>query len=223
MLQTFADSSAADAISTSTAAPAVDQAASWARTTAPPRADAQTVPPDFQTPLVLGVGGPSRGEPTADGWSKGSAVPSTVTTPVPVVAAAPAAPIPAPRTASAPVIWPASGPITSYFGPSHPLGIDIGLNSGTPLRAVANGRIAFAGGDACCSYGYYVDIDHGNGVMTRYGHMLYVPALPVGTPVRQGDIIGLSGNTGFSTGPHVHFEVRLNGRVVDPLLVLPGS
>src|SRR5206468_2495941 len=100
------------------------------------------------------------------------------------------------------VAWPLTGPITSYFGPTHPLGIDVGVPMNTPIRAMAAGRIAFVGGDPCCSYGYYVDIDHGGGVMTRYGHMSYLPALQIGQPVQLGDIIGLSGSTGFSTGPH---------------------
>jgi len=119
-------------------------------------------------------------------------------------------------------IWPVTGPITSFFGPSHPLGIDIGVNTGTPIRAMAAGVVTFAGGDPCCSYGYYVDIDHGNGVTTRYGHMVVPSALRPGQRVRMGDAIGLSGTTGFSTGPHLHFEVRLHGVPVNPLLVLPG-
>jgi murein DD-endopeptidase MepM/ murein hydrolase activator NlpD len=119
-------------------------------------------------------------------------------------------------------IWPVSGPITSFYGPAHPLGIDIGVNTGTPIRAMAAGVVTFSGGDPCCSYGYYVDIDHGNGVMTRYGHLVVPSALRPGQVVRIGDVIGYSGSTGFSTGPHLHFEVRFHGVPVNPLLVLPG-
>jgi murein DD-endopeptidase MepM/ murein hydrolase activator NlpD len=119
------------------------------------------------------------------------------------------------------IVWPANGPITSLYGPSHPLGIDVGLSFGTPLRAAASGRVSFAGGDPCCSYGYYVDIDHGNGVMTRYGHLIQPSFLRIGDPVRIGDTIGFAGSTGNSTGPHLHFEVRLHGMPVNPLLVLP--
>jgi murein DD-endopeptidase MepM/ murein hydrolase activator NlpD len=81
--------------------------------------------------------------------------------------------------------------------------------------------VTFTGGDPCCSYGYYIDIDHGNGVMTRYGHLVQLSSLRAGQFVRLGDFIGYSGSTGYSTGPHLHFEIRLNGRPVDPLLVLP--
>lgn len=138
--------------------------------------------------------------------------------PQPQAAAAPPAVIPPGAVA----IWPVTGPITSFYGPSHPLGIDIGVNTGTPIRAMAAGVVTFSGGDPCCSYGYYVDIDHGNGVMTRYGHMVVPSALRPGQVVRMGDVIGISGSTGFSTGPHLHFEVRLHGVPVNPLLVLPG-
>lgn len=133
-----------------------------------------------------------------------------------------AAPVPQPSAQPATaIVWPARGPITSLFGPQHPLGIDIGIPLGTIVRAMADGRVAFAGGNACCSYGYYVDIDHGDGIMTRYGHLLYVPALAVGQLLHAGDPIGLSGSTGNSTGPHLHFEIRLHGLPVNPLLVLP--
>ncbi len=135
--------------------------------------------------------------------------------------AAPVPRPPAPASTTTAIVWPARGPITSLFGPQHPLGIDIGIPLGTVVRAIADGRVAFAGGDACCSYGYYVDIDHGDGIMTRYGHLLYVPALAAGQLVHAGQPIGLSGTTGNSTGPHLHFEIRLNGLPVNPLLVLP--
>jgi murein DD-endopeptidase MepM/ murein hydrolase activator NlpD len=126
--------------------------------------------------------------------------------------------VPSPRAV---IVWPANGPVTSLYGPSHPLGIDIGLNFGTPLRAAASGRVSFVGGDPCCSYGYYVDIDHGNGVMTRYGHLIQPSFLRTGAQVRIGDTVGYAGSTGNSTGPHLHFEVRLHGMPVNPLLVLP--
>lgn len=119
------------------------------------------------------------------------------------------------------LVWPVVGPLTSCFCAYHPLGIDIGVPINTPVRAIAAGRIAFVGGDACCNYGFYVDIDHGNGIISRYAHLSYIPAIPIGTPVRPGDIIGLSGTTGHSTGPHLHFEIRWHGIPVNPLDVLP--
>lgn len=122
-----------------------------------------------------------------------------------------------------PFAWPARGPISSLFGPSHLLGIDIAQGAGLPVTAAASGVVSFSGGDPCCSYGYYVDITHPGGYTTRYGHLLLPSYLKPGDPVRQGQIIGLSGSTGFSTGPHLHFEIRLNGVPLDPLKLLAGA
>ncbi|HLZ68785.1 MAG TPA: M23 family metallopeptidase [Dehalococcoidia bacterium] len=175
-------------------------------------------------PAPSGVGGPAAGDAAAV-----PAAPPAAISAAPTAAADgrsylnTTAPPAVASSAGAVIVWPARGPITSLFGPAHPLGIDIGIPQGTIVQAMADGRIAFAGGNACCSYGYYVDIDHGDGIITRYGHLLYVPALAVGQPIHAGDPIGLSGTTGNSTGPHLHFEVRLNGFPVNPLLVLPGG
>lgn len=119
-------------------------------------------------------------------------------------------------------IWPVSGPISSYFGPGHPLGIDIDLfgNNGTPVAAAKAGTVSFAGGNPCCSYGYYVVVDHGDGFQTLYAHFSSI-AVSVGQYVEQGQLLGYSGITGYSTGPHLHFEVHYNGSVVDPLAYLP--
>ncbi|MDO9444331.1 MAG: M23 family metallopeptidase [Dehalococcoidia bacterium] len=117
-------------------------------------------------------------------------------------------------------LWPATGRLTSLFGPRHPLGIDISMLVGTPLGAAASGQVVFVGGSTCCSYGYHVIIDHGDGMETLYAHMgdVYVAS---GQWVGAGEIIGTSGNTGYSTGPHLHFEIRKNGRYQDPLGYLP--
>lgn len=136
------------------------------------------------------------------------------------------APAPVPAAPSGPssagFIWPVYGPISSYFGPSHPLGIDIDqFNSpGAPIHAAASGVVTFAGGDSCCSYGFYVVINHQNGFETLYAHMASF-AVSQGQYVNQGDVIGYVGLTGRTTGYHLHFEVHLNGVVVNPLDYLP--
>jgi murein DD-endopeptidase MepM/ murein hydrolase activator NlpD len=119
-------------------------------------------------------------------------------------------------------IWPVSGAISSYFGPSHPLGIDIDLYAtpNAPIGAVAAGTVTFAGGNACCSYGFYVIVDHGNGFQTLYAHMSKIN-VSVGQQVSQGSVLGLGGRTGYATGNHLHFEVHLNGAIVNPLSYLP--
>ena len=118
-------------------------------------------------------------------------------------------------------IWPVSGPITSPFGMRwgvlHP-GIDIGVPEGTPIHAAAAGTVIYCGEES--GYGNLVVIDHHNGLATAYGHQSRI-AVSCGQNVAQGDIIGYSGCTGFCTGPHVHFEVRVNGNPVDPLGYLP--
>jgi len=119
-------------------------------------------------------------------------------------------------------IWPIPGPISSYFGPNHPLGVDIDLfgRGGDPIAAVKGGTVSFAGGNPCCSYGYYVVIDHGDGYQTLYGHLSSV-AVAQGQRVAQGQLIGYGGSTGYSTGTHLHFEVHRNGSIVNPLNYLP--
>jgi murein DD-endopeptidase MepM/ murein hydrolase activator NlpD len=119
-------------------------------------------------------------------------------------------------------IWPATGPISSYFGPAHPLGIDIDFfsNPNQPVGSAAAGVVTFAGGNPCCSYGYYVVVSHGNGFETLYAHLSSI-SVSVGQNVAQGQLLGYGGRTGYATGPHLHFEVHLNGSVVNPLVYLP--
>lgn len=124
----------------------------------------------------------------------------------------------APAPSGAPrFIWPVSGPITSPFGQRwgtlHP-GIDIGVPSGTPVRAAAAGKVVWCGWMS--GYGNLVVIDHGGGYATAYGHNERV-AVSCGQGVAQGQVIAYAGCTGTCTGPHVHFEVRVNGNPVDPL------
>ncbi len=119
-------------------------------------------------------------------------------------------------TSSSGFIWPVQGVVTSGFGwrwgRMHE-GIDIAAPSGTPIRAVANGRIIYTG--SMSGYGNITIIDHGNGLATAYAHQ---SAFYIGSgPVSQGTAIGAVGMTGNSTGPHLHFEVRVNGSPVDPM------
>ena len=122
-----------------------------------------------------------------------------------------------------PAIWPTTGVVTSPYGlrwggtDFHP-GIDIANDMGTPIVATADGVVIVAGWNAG-GYGNMVDIDHGNGIMTRYGHASQV-VVSAGQYVRRGQIIALMGSTGFSTGPHVHYEVHVNGQRVNPISYL---
>ncbi len=141
--------------------------------------------------------------------------------------------VPSPRTVptaeawAAKFVWPVRGTISSPFGPRiHPIygvpsfhtGIDIAVPEGTPVRAAASGTVTFAGWHE--GFGVLVVIDHGNGYESYYGHLSKL-LVSVGQSVSAGDVIALSGNTGLSTGPHLHFEVRYLGTPVDPRPLLP--
>jgi murein DD-endopeptidase MepM/ murein hydrolase activator NlpD len=114
-------------------------------------------------------------------------------------------------------VWPVLGPVTSPFGwrwgRMHE-GIDIAAPTGTPIRAAAAGTVIYAGWLG--GYGNLTVIDHGGGVATAYGHQSGI-AVGSGAFVAQGQVIGYIGSTGHSTGPHLHFEVRVNGVPQDPL------
>lgn len=125
------------------------------------------------------------------------------------------------------MLWPARGRITSKFGwRYHPVikkkkyhnGLDIAVPSGTPVLAADSGVVLVSGWRG--GYGNFVALDHGNGISTCYGHnsKLLVKA---GEKVIKGQTIAYSGNTGLSTGPHLHFEVRINGAPVNPIPYLP--
>jgi murein DD-endopeptidase MepM/ murein hydrolase activator NlpD len=122
------------------------------------------------------------------------------------------------QTASnAGLIWPVQGPVTSPFGwrwgRMHE-GIDIGVGYGTPIHAAAGGTVIYCGWEE--GYGNFVVIDHGGNLATAYGHQSSI-AVTCGQQVSQGDVIGYVGCTGHCFGPHLHFEVRVNGNPVDPL------
>jgi murein DD-endopeptidase MepM/ murein hydrolase activator NlpD len=127
--------------------------------------------------------------------------------------------IPAPtgQASAAGFVWPVHGVLTSTYGwrwgRMHE-GIDLAVPTGTPVVAAAAGTVIVAGWMG--GYGNLVVIDHGNGIATAYGHNSSV-AVSYGQSVAQGQLISYSGSTGHSTGPHVHFEVRVNGSPVDPL------
>lgn len=141
-------------------------------------------------------------------------------------AAAPTAPIAA-RPASEGSLAGGSAiglpPLSSGFGyRRHPIlgrsamhsGIDIPGRLGTPIHASAGGVVRFSG--RAGGYGEMIEIDHGNGMSTRYAHLSRLLVAP-GVPVARGEVIALMGSTGRSTGSHLHFEVRMNGRAANPL------
>jgi murein DD-endopeptidase MepM/ murein hydrolase activator NlpD len=122
----------------------------------------------------------------------------------------------------APALWPVMGPITSSFGQREDpfngegafhSGIDISASFGTPVHAAADGVVQTASMES--GYGREVVIDHGNGIQTLYGHLSGF-AVTVGQQVREGQIIGYVGMSGRSTGPHLHYEVRIHNTPVNP-------
>lgn len=137
----------------------------------------------------------------------------------------------APRTAVAggtgARVWPLAAPVTSGFGTRvHPVtgvarlhaGLDLGAPTGTPIRAAAAGTVIAAGGMG--GYGNTVDLRHADGTVTRYAHQSRL-LVGVGQTVAAGQVIGLVGSTGVSTGPHLHFEVRSPAGPIDPTSWLP--
>lgn len=126
------------------------------------------------------------------------------------------------RWASTPSIWPVKGWVTSGFGPrispftEKPAwhdGLDIGAAPNTPVRAPAQGRITSTGYDP--KLGNMVRVDHGYGVETLYGHLAKA-VVKEGQRVERGDVIALVGSSGLSTGPHLHYMVKVNGQALDP-------
>jgi murein DD-endopeptidase MepM/ murein hydrolase activator NlpD len=133
----------------------------------------------------------------------------------------PAGPI---RGGSGSMIWPVDGPVVSGFGSRtingsyeyHP-GIDIAVPEGTPIRAAASGTVSLQQSEAeSGGYGNYTCLDHGGGLSTCYAHQSSF-AVSLGQSVSQGSVIGYTGCTGYCFGPHLHFEVRINGSVTDPM------
>jgi murein DD-endopeptidase MepM/ murein hydrolase activator NlpD len=132
------------------------------------------------------------------------------------------------KLASTPATWPVRGYISDGFGgrsnpfggggfENHP-GLDIATTFGTAVEATADGIVIFAGVNG--GYGNVVVVDHGYGITTRYGHLSRIDA-QVGDRVHRGKQVGAVGSTGRSTGPHLHYEVRLQDRPVNPINYLP--
>jgi murein DD-endopeptidase MepM/ murein hydrolase activator NlpD len=126
------------------------------------------------------------------------------------------------RAAGQPSLWPVFGPITGPFGArtdpfngegAFHAGVDISCSYGQPIMAAADGTVTFAG--LYSGYGRMIEVDHGNSTVTRYGHLSGF-AVAEGQSVRRGQIIGYAGMSGRSTGPHLHYEVRVYDAPVNP-------
>jgi murein DD-endopeptidase MepM/ murein hydrolase activator NlpD len=126
------------------------------------------------------------------------------------------------RANSAPNLWPVEGPVTGSFGEridpfngegAFHSGLDIGAVFGQAIIAPADGVVDFA--DFMGGYGRAIILDHGHGITTRYGHLKSFTVFP-GQHVHRGDTIGYVGDSGRSTGPHLHYEVRINDIPVNP-------
>lgn len=115
------------------------------------------------------------------------------------------------------LVWPLLGELTSFYGQrggEFHHGLDIAADHGTAVRAADRGEVVFAGWRSC--YGYALIVDHGGGFKTLYGHLSEFRARPGGF-VEKGEVIASVGATGRATGPHLHFEVRIDDRAVNPL------
>lgn len=134
------------------------------------------------------------------------------------------------RHGSIPSLWPVTGALESGVGGrrnpfggrgwEYHEGQDIDAEYGTPVQAAADGKVIIAGRQR--GYGNVIYIDHGAGLSTRYGHLSQI-SVTVGQTITRGQVIGLVGSTGRSTGPHLHYEVRINNQPVDPRRYLPGA
>ena len=118
-----------------------------------------------------------------------------------------------------PSIWPANGRVTGYFGELRSgghihKGLDIGTFIGANVYAAGSGKVIFTGWQG--GYGNTIMIHHGSGITTLYGHLEKI-LIKYGQIISKGDVIGLVGSTGKSTGPHLHYEIRINGERVDPM------
>ena len=127
-----------------------------------------------------------------------------------------------PMLMALPVRWPVRGPLNSRFGMRQSpwtgesefhRGLDISAQRGTPVRAPASGLVAFAGNSG--EYGNTVILDHGRDLRSLYGHLQEIK-VKNGERIERGDVIALTGNTGRTSGPHLHYEIQVHGQAVDP-------
>lgn len=123
--------------------------------------------------------------------------------------------------------WPVLGTLTDGFGlcrnwdcSYRHRGLDVAVDMWVPILAAADGLVTFVGGDPCCGLGLYVEVEHPNGWRSVYAHLTEF-AVGQGQLVQRGEQLGYNGNTGLSTGPHLHFEVHHHDWYIDPLAVLP--
>lgn len=125
-----------------------------------------------------------------------------------------------------PSLWPVSGAVASYFGfRTHPVtgsyqfhnGVDIVADYSTAIKAAASGVVAKAGWEG--GYGNFIEIDHGNGLVSKYAHCSQI-LMSIGSTVKKGQVIALVGSSGLTTGPHLHYEVQRDGKVVNPMSYL---
>ncbi len=165
---------------------------------------------------------PMRGAPTHVVVVPPAPATDTITAQLPPMPANPGPPVAAaaPAPPSSGLIWPVHGPVAQEFGHNGHPGIDIDAPYGTPIHAAGNGVVTWAGWEG--GYGNFVLIDHGHGLVTGYGHQSRI-AVTRGQTVTQGDVIGYEGSTGYATGPHVHFEVRINNVPHNPRLYVAGN
>ena len=178
----------------------------------------------------LGTAQSAVGSPTGSPTSLANQPNVPVDGPAANAAANPAAPPGSPTGTSSGYTSPVDGArISSKFGYRiHPIrktrrmhtGVDYAAPTGTPVKATADGTVVRAG--VAGGYGNMVEVQHSDGTTSRYAH-LHTFRTSVGQPVKQGQVIGLVGSTGMSTGPHLHFEIRKNGSPVDPLGMISGS
>ncbi len=177
------------------------------------RPPSTTVPPTSAAPTTTpttAAGPPTTGRPGTTSTTSTSTS-TTTTAPTPT----------SPPDPGYGLAWPLAGPVTSTFGPRWGRmhnGIDVGVPTGTTISAAAAGEVFFSGWMS--GYGNVVLIDHRNGLITLYAHQSEL-AVAEGEQVARGEVVGYAGSTGNSTGPHLHFETRVDGVPRDPLTYLP--